>query len=1091
MRVFRLFWLWPRRWWHWLVLTLLAIILIVAGFLPGLLRREVVAALAKATPATVRLADVDVSLFRGRLALNHLTLTLPGEERAVLSIAQLIGELQPLAWLRGERTIDEVRLSGVQLTVRRSAAGHLNLTRLLPPPPPEPVPPADLPNLLVKRLQLSDLTIEYRDASSPESRATLVLDNLTTGAIPLQAQGFAAPVPIQLQGELNMARVAGEGRVFWTRAETSIDTTVTVQHLPLAHLAPYLRGTLTVEKLAGEADARLHYILRSGGKPPPAHMLDGTVTIADLSFVEPSSQQVPLHLPQGQIVIDHVDLLRRQLQLSSVILRDPQVAALQTPAGLNWAKLVPPSQLSSPPQQPVAKEGPTWQVMVQSVKTEGGTIVYRDHTWAETETLTFLPEEIELRNIKSTGDTEIPLHFRLRVGEGKLTGDGGLQLSPLRFQTQVEITNLTLPSFAPLLTRLASWKRAEGQLSGSMRLDVAMVDDAPMVKLAGTLDTLTFLVDGLPAPENVTTWVSGRIVFREESSVMPLNLATDVTLSQATLQRLPLGDLSMESLTGSLRVSRQRIATEPAASSPAESSPESMKSAVVDAQGTLEVKSVLLAHGAEKQELLSCNGLKVRLKEGSRLLPLDLHFTEVALEYPYAQGFRTDTGQFQLATPVASVVAAPPVSEHAKEETPPRETLASDAENKALPPAFHFDRLTLLGGQLYFEDHAVAPSQTIYWQDIRMELSEVGYPLVRPATFLLHAFNMDGAPIEVNGRTEHQGGQLLTRMNGAIDHMTLSRFNAYLAPVLGYKVRKGAVSVKWELLMPGELVKATAAVTLHDIGLSGKESTSELETQIGLPMTLIIALLKDLNGNINLQLPMEGRVNEPGFRLGGTIWRAIRDVLIGAVTSPLKLLGAVFSGKDTLEDFSLEPIPFIPGTSQLSPTGKAQLQRLRAFLAQRPELDLQLSSAAGSEDQQMLKDRLLATQLEPTNQPAQTEAGAPPNAEQSTAQTEPAPPLTPEKEVWQFLKRRLEQGETQPVVLSGPAAVLLTKLREQTTVAPQALAQLTQERMQTVMSSLTTEKPGVAADRLHVSTEKKRGRGAAEVQYMIQAREKR
>src|SRR5262249_28550338 len=150
-------------------------------------------------------------------------------------------------------------------------------------------------------------------------------------------------------------------------------------------------------------------------------------------------------------------------------------------------------------------------------------------------------------------------------------------------------------------------------------------------------------------------------------------------------------------------------------------------------------------------------------------------------------------------------------------------------------------------------------------------------------------------------------------------------------------------------------LRANAAVTLHDLGLSAKESTSMVEEQVGLSMSLIIALLKDLNGNINLQLPVEGRMNEPGFHFGGTILRAIRDALIGAVTSPLKLLGAVFSGKEKIEDFFLEPIGFVAGTSQPNTVGKEQLARLQNFLAQRPELDVRLSGFTGEDDLQILR----------------------------------------------------------------------------------------------------------------------------------------
>jgi hypothetical protein len=131
---------------------------------------------------------------------------------------------------------------------------------------------------------------------------------------------------------------------------------------------------------------------------------------------------------------------------------------------------------------------------------------------------------------------------------------------------------------------------------------------------------------------------------------------------------------------------------------------------------------------------------------------------------------------------------------------------------------------------------------------------------------------------------------------------------------------------------------------------------------VGLPLTLVIALLKDLNGDINLQLPVNGRVNEPGFQLSGTIVRAIRDVLIGAVTSPLKVLGALFKGKDKLEGFTLEPIRFTPGTRQIVENSQEQLSRLALFLTQRPKLDLRFSGVTGPDDVGVLRDQLILNQ---------------------------------------------------------------------------------------------------------------------------------
>ena len=196
------------------------------------------------------------------------------------------------------------------------------------------------------------------------------------------------------------------------------------------------------------------------------------------------------------------------------------------------------------------------------------------------------------------------------------------------------------------------------------------------------------------------------------------------------------------------------------------------------------------------------------------------------------------------------------------------------------------------------------------------------------------------------------------------------------------------------------------------------------------------------------------------------------------------MLGAVFSGEDkgALSDFSLEPIRFVPGTNQPNSAGKEQLARLGNFLAQRPELGLQLSGHSGPEDVQALKDRLVLAQLQEQAQAAGTQNSA------KTEEGEATPPVTPPEEVRQFLAHRLEQpGEDGTPALSAEAAALLAKLREQVTIAPQLLENLAQERVQMVIASLTAN-TAIPASRLHPSSEQRRGREGAEVRYMVQAK---
>ena len=108
------------------------------------------------------------------------------------------------------------------------------------------------------------------------------------------------------------------------------------------------------------------------------------------------------------------------IRLATAELQSPKFSFLQTPNGLNWAALLvqtpnPAAQSEDP--QPVT--APAWRFSLQDARLTGGEIVYRDSAWAETESITLVPEEIHLHNLGSEAD-DSPFHFHARLGESTI-----------------------------------------------------------------------------------------------------------------------------------------------------------------------------------------------------------------------------------------------------------------------------------------------------------------------------------------------------------------------------------------------------------------------------------------------------------------------------------------------------------------------------------------------------------------------------------------------------------------------------------------------------------------------------------------------
>jgi hypothetical protein len=61
-----------------------------------------------------------------------------------------------------------------------------------------------------------------------------------------------------------------------------------------------------------------------------------------------------------------------------------------------------------------------------------------------------------------------------------------------------------------------------------------------------------------------------------------------------------------------------------------------------------------------------------------------------------------------------------------------------------------------------------------------------------------------------------------------------------------------------------------------------------------------VALLKNRKGEISLDLPLSGSLDDPQFSLGRVIVKIIVNLLAKAATSPFALLGALFGGGEEL-----------------------------------------------------------------------------------------------------------------------------------------------------------------------------------------------
>jgi uncharacterized protein involved in outer membrane biogenesis len=258
-------------------------------------------------------------------------------------------------------------------------------------------------------------------------------------------------------------------------------------------------------------------------------------------------------------------------------------------------------------------------------------------------------------------------------------------------------------------------------------------------------------------------------------------------------------------------------------------------------------------------------------------------------------------------------------------------------------PAWRTDLGTVevVGGRAAFVDRSVKPAAVVNVTRAEARVTRLSSdPRVRSAVDV--RVDVEGAPIRVAGTLNPlQTGAFtdVTVTSGGVD---LTPLGPYAGKFLGYGLQKGKLDLDLRYKVEERNLAGANVVKVNQLTLG--EATNSPDAT-GIPVRLALALLQDQDGVILLDVPIEGKLDDPEFHLGKVIWRTILNVLVKVATSPFRALAALAGGGDA--DLSL--VEFVPGTAQLAPGAQDRFPLLARSLAKRPVLSLELEGAADPE----------------------------------------------------------------------------------------------------------------------------------------------
>lgn len=386
--------------------------------------------------------------------------------------------------------------------------------------------------------------------------------------------------------------------------------------------------------------------------------------------------------------------------------------------------------------------------------------------------------------------------------------------------------------------------------------------------------------------------------------------------------------------------------------------------------GDVHLTNLLTTDQVMFKEFARCEALAVRGIDAS-LAPNRVAIEELRLVRPKASLVMGADRRPNLALILRQEAATTNTSTAVAPAAPPAEP-ATNVVVETFP--IQLGTLALDGASFVFTDESVQPQVTLGVEELSGTVKGLSSALDATAEVDLAGKVDPQSPFSISGRVNPFPASRRVDLTITNANTQLTPLTGYLEKYGGYPLRKGRLSTRLHYQLEGTALQAENKIQVDQFTLGPRNDSPDATK---LPLKLGVALLKDNNGLIELDVPVQGRLDDPEFSLGPIVLKVVVNLIVKAATSPFKLLGALVGGGGD----ELSYVAFVPGTTNLVEGELDKLGKLSAALTKRPALSLEIEGAIDPRlDRDALARQRLADQLKARRLQELTAKGRAPEA---------------------------------------------------------------------------------------------------------------
>ena len=180
----------------------------------------------------------------------------------------------------------------------------------------------------------------------------------------------------------------------------------------------------------------------------------------------------------------------------------------------------------------------------------------------------------------------------------------------------------------------------------------------------------------------------------------------------------------------------------------------------------------------------------------------------------------------------------------------------------------------------------------------------------------------------------------------------LTDITPYSGQFVGYKIKKGKLNLNLNYSVADSKLNGSNFINFDSLTLGEKVDSKDA---VNLPLSLAISILSDQNNQINIDLPVEGNLDDPDFKYGGVIWAAVKKLFADITLAPFRFLGNALG----LGSKDLSSIDFLAGSSELISSEAPKIADFIKLTGSKPKMKLSITPTYSKLDESFYKNKKL------------------------------------------------------------------------------------------------------------------------------------